>query len=148
MASEEVGKALVALKETAIRERVRSGDLEALGDLELTTEEQELVQAAARDEWDSKAGFAATSGTFEALAYLGASGVSHETADQLDEALGLGLGWTGTAELGKCEKCKKWDALFLDAASLTATSGASEIWDPSRLSQDPAAAQDPGRFGV
>ena len=78
----------------------------------------------------------------------GDHGVSHETADQLDEALGLGLGWTGTAELGKCEKCKKWDALFLDAASLTATSGASEIWDPSRLSQDPAAAQDPGRFGV
>ena len=142
MAADDVGKALVALRDRAVREQVRSGEAEVLGHLGLTAEELQLVQGAAQDDWDAEvAGFSATSGTLDALTYVGTNGVSQETAEQLDEVMGFDFGWAGAAG-GKCEKCKKWDALFFDAASLTST---TRLGDPS-LAANPGPLSDPSRL--
>lgn len=144
MAADDVGKALVALKDGAVRERVRSGDESALGVLgNLTPDERELVQKAAEDDWDSEvSGFGASSGVFEALDYVSRGGVSRETAGELDEVLGFDLDWAAF-----CKKCKKdFELVSFNMASLTTRAqvtpydrpGDAEFRDPGLVAQDPS----------
>lgn len=98
MAVDGVALALVAMKDDAVRERVRSGELEALGDVgELTDEEQELVVEAAQDDPEVE-GFdmARASGT-PALNYVvtNQKSLSPKVRSQFD-----GLGYGGFRSAG------------------------------------------------
>jgi hypothetical protein len=46
MAAEDVAQALMAMDDPQVRQRIAAGDFEALGTLELTSEEQALVSGA------------------------------------------------------------------------------------------------------
>ena len=50
MAADDVARALMALDDSSLRERVRSGDPDALSAWRLTSEEAELVRNAASDD--------------------------------------------------------------------------------------------------
>lgn len=71
MAADDVAMALVAMEDAQVRQRVRKGDLDALGDLRLSSKEEQLVKAAASEEADPEVeGFEwGSSATFAAIGY-------------------------------------------------------------------------------
>lgn len=71
MAGDDVARGLMALEDESVRRRVRGGDLSALGDVQLSAKEEDLVKGAAREEADPEvAGFDwSSSNTFAAMNY-------------------------------------------------------------------------------
>jgi len=71
MSADDVAMALIAMEEQDVRQKVRDGDLEALGSLKLSAKEEKLVRDAAEEEADPDVeGFEfGSSATFGAVQY-------------------------------------------------------------------------------
>lgn len=72
MPADDVARALMALDDEGVRDRVRGGDMAALGDLQLSAKEEGLVKAVASEEMDPEvSGFEwGSSSMFQAASYV------------------------------------------------------------------------------